>query len=292
MSPHLTDADLVLYRQGDAPDGEAVARTWRRAPRAAASSTRSSRVLALVEADSAPEQDASYGVRVWNAIETRLDAPAPARRVAWPVSWRGWLRWCAPPAALAGAVAALADGRRAAVVGRAGDAARAAPAPGGSGSGRRARRGRRGPSRAHEPDADRVEQRPRMREDVGDVHAWAEDLASANRLYRQSAALSGDEQIGRLLDDLERVLLEVAHAPDGATPGADAIESLRGRLDTRGVAFKVRLASAELRAREGAGAGALSDELPASSSATVQMSVLVAALRFGSWESGVGSWGL
>jgi hypothetical protein len=88
-------------------------------------------------------------------------------------------------------------------------------------------------------------------EDVGDVHALAEDLASANRLYRQSAALSGDAQIGRILDDLERVLLEVAHAPDGATPGADAIESLRGRLDTRGVAFKVRLASAELRAREG-----------------------------------------
>jgi hypothetical protein len=92
-------------------------------------------------------------------------------------------------------------------------------------------------------------------EDVGDVHAWAEDLASANRLYRQSAAFSGDEQIGRILDELERVLLEVAHAPDGVTPGMNAIESLRGRLDTRGVAFKVRLASAELRAREGAEQG-------------------------------------
>jgi hypothetical protein len=92
-------------------------------------------------------------------------------------------------------------------------------------------------------------------QDVDAVHAWAGDLASANRLYRQSAAFSGDAQIGRMLDDLEGVLLEVAHAPDGDTPGVDAIESLRGRLDTRGVAFKVRLASAELRARESAEEG-------------------------------------
>jgi hypothetical protein len=251
MSPHLSDADLVLYRQGDAPNGEAVAAHLASCAACRRELETWSRVLALVEADSAPEQDAAYGVRVWNAIETRLDAPAPARRVAWPVSWRGWLRWCAPPAALAVAVAALVM-----VVVPRSSIAPVAPVA-------------QAPAALADPAADTVLvaavedhlertslmltelNNARDSEDVGDVHALAEDLASANRLYRQSAALSGDAQIGRILDDLERVLLEVAHAPDGATPGADAIESLRGRLDTRGVAFKVRLASAELRAREG-----------------------------------------
>ena len=91
--------------------------------------------------------------------------------------------------------------------------------------------------------------------EVENVHAWAEDLASANRLYRQSAALAGDQQMGRMLDELERVLLEVAHEPEGGASGVEAIESLRGRLDTRGVAFKVRMANAELRARDGADEG-------------------------------------
>lgn len=249
MSHHLTDADLVLYRQGDAPNRAAVAAHLASCAQCRGELETWSRVLALVEADPAPAPDAAYGVRVWNAIEARLDAPLPAGRIAWPVSWRGWLRWCAPPAALAGAVAALLF----IVVPR----SPVAPAA-------------RGPVSAAVEAGDEVlvaavedhlERTSLMLtelnnaedvQDIGDVHAWAEDLASANRLYRQTAAFSGDAQIGRLLDDLERVLLEVAHAPDGAAPGVDAIESLRGRLDTRGVAFKVRLATAELRAREGA----------------------------------------
>jgi hypothetical protein len=83
--------------------------------------------------------------------------------------------------------------------------------------------------------------------DLSLVREWANELASANRLYRQSATLSGETDVERVLDDLERVLLEVAHAggePDGAT-----LQDLRGRLDTRGTAFKVRLASAGLRER-------------------------------------------
>ena len=241
MSHHLTDVDLVLYRQGDAPNGDAVAAHLATCAQCRRELDTWSRVLALVDAEPAPQPDAAYGLRVWNAIESRLESPAPARRLAWPLSWRGWVRWCAPPAALAGAVAALLF----LVVPRAPVMPVAtAPVAGGD-------------TVLVAAVEDHLERTSLMlaelnnAEDPQDVHAWAEDLASANRLYRQSAAFSGDAQIGRVLDDLERVLLEVAHASDGATQGVDAIESLRGRLDTRGVAFKVRLASAELRAREG-----------------------------------------
>lgn len=248
MSHHLTDADLVLYRQDEAPDRTAIETHLAQCARCRQELETLSRVLALVEADHAPERPASYGVSVWNAIEPRLEGASSARGFAWPVSWRGWLRWCAPPAALAGAVAALL----------------LAVAPGTT----------MAPVTKAEPvrDAvlvaaveDHLERTTLMltelnnAEDGADVDSvlmWAEDLAAANRLYRQSATLSGEVQMGRLLDELERVLLEVAHAPDGATPGVaaptmEALETLRGRLDTRGVAFKVRLASAELRARDG-----------------------------------------
>ena len=41
----------------------------------------------------------------------------------------------------------------------------------------------------------------------------ARELVAANRLYRQSAAHTGDEVMGATLEDLERVLLEIANAP-------------------------------------------------------------------------------
>ena len=256
MSFHLTDTDLVLYRQGDAPGRERMAAHLASCARCRGELDTWSRVLAIAEADLAPEPDAAYGVRVWNAIESRLDA-APEPRWArsaftWPTSWRGWLRWSVPPAALAGAVASLLMFVT----------PRAPIAPGADAS----RVGSESVLIAAVED--HLERTSMMltelnnaeEADVDNVHAWAEDLVTANRLYRQSASMSGDAQIGRLLDELERVLLEVAHSPDGAPPGAGAtgregIEALRGRLDTRGVAFKVRMASAELRARDAAAEG-------------------------------------
>jgi hypothetical protein len=267
---HLTDADLVLYRQNEAPDQAAVAAHLESCARCRAELDTLSRVLALVETDTAPVREASYGVSVWNAIEARLDAAPPERGwSSWlsfePTSVRGWLRVCAPPAAFAGAMAALLllvfsgrvpvtgpgtppdnlfgqpDGRHA-----------AAPGPARPGGG----------EVLIAAVEDHLERTGLMLtelnnaedgEDVRDVHVVAEDLAAANRLYRQSAALSGDARIGRLLDELEPLLLEVAHAPDDPATEVRTIETLRGRLDTRGAAFKLRLASAELRARETGG---------------------------------------
>jgi hypothetical protein len=83
--------------------------------------------------------------------------------------------------------------------------------------------------------------------DWSEQQAWAEDLVSENRLYRQSAADAGDAQVLGLLDDLERVLIEVAHTP--ATPPAGELERLRERLDTQDLLFKVRVTGAGLRAR-------------------------------------------
>ena len=69
-----------------------------------------------------------------------------------------------------------------------------------------------------------------------------------NRLYRQTAARTGDARVASVLDDLEPVLLEIAHGPDRLTP--EEVENLRQRIEGDGILFKVRVAGSTVRHRE------------------------------------------
>ncbi len=62
----------------------------------------------------------------------------------------------------------------------------------------------------------------------------AEDLLADNRLYRQTAEAEGQTDTGQLLEDLEEVLVEVAHAPAGS-------EELRRRIEAKGVLFAIQV---------------------------------------------------
>ena len=76
----------------------------------------------------------------------------------------------------------------------------------------------------------------------------ARELVTANRLYRQSAVQTGDDNTGDVLDELERVLLEIANAPADAT--RDDLDALRARIGAGGLLFKVRVVHSEMRERE------------------------------------------
>ncbi len=75
----------------------------------------------------------------------------------------------------------------------------------------------------------------------------AEALVSANRLYRASAAQAGDTGIASVLEELERVLIEVAHQPADAS--SKEMERLRKRIEDRGILFKVRVIESQVRER-------------------------------------------
>jgi hypothetical protein len=75
----------------------------------------------------------------------------------------------------------------------------------------------------------------------------AEDLLEENRLYRQTALEQGDTGLVNVLDELERVLLDVAHSPREVTPAQ--LENIRERIDSRGILFKVRVVGEELQQR-------------------------------------------
>ena len=78
-------------------------------------------------------------------------------------------------------------------------------------------------------------------------HQRAEDLVAANRVIRQSALQSGDGQVVDILEDLERVLLEIANAPANAT--SNDLTDLQSRITREDLLFRLRVIASEMRQR-------------------------------------------
>jgi hypothetical protein len=67
-------------------------------------------------------------------------------------------------------------------------------------------------------------------------------------LYRETAEQQGDAALASVLDELERVLLDVAHSPQEISPAK--LESLQKRIEARGILFKVRVVGKELQQKQ------------------------------------------
>ncbi len=67
----------------------------------------------------------------------------------------------------------------------------------------------------------------------------AEELLATNRLLRRSAKANGDLMTAELLEELERILLEVAHSSE--TLNTEEATALRARIREQGILFRVRL---------------------------------------------------
>ena len=89
---------------------------------------------------------------------------------------------------------------------------------------------------------------PKGAMDISAEQERAEDLVSESRLYRQTALRTGDTAVANVLDDLSRVLLEIAHAPSRMTP--EDLQNLRQRLEAEGILFKIRVLGSTVRNQE------------------------------------------
>ena len=87
--------------------------------------------------------------------------------------------------------------------------------------------------------------------DISDERQLAVDLLDNNRLYRLTARRTGDTAMASVLDDLERVLMEIANSPP--TLSSDQLEQFRKQIADRGLLFKVRVVGAQARRRESSG---------------------------------------
>jgi hypothetical protein len=242
----LTDDELILHCYGEIERAEQ--------PRVDA------HLASCAECQGAKEKIA----RVMAMVDTAAPVQAPEgfERIAWarlepqlPPS-RSALRWTSvfwfPQWALAGGVAALLVAAFWAGRISSGDVT-SAPAPAVAAAGEIA------PERVLQATVgDHLDRSQMMlvelanaEEDGADVLAGeqerAVDLVAANRLIRQSAMQSGDGQIVDILEDLERVLLEVANAP--ATVTSNDLTDLQSRITREDLLFRLRVIASEMRQR-------------------------------------------
>jgi hypothetical protein len=84
--------------------------------------------------------------------------------------------------------------------------------------------------------------------DISLERSRAEQLVAANRLYRQTATSTGDAAMASVLDDLERVLVDIAASPQ--TVSQEDLDSVRRRIVSKELLFKVRVVSSQVRERQ------------------------------------------
>ena len=81
--------------------------------------------------------------------------------------------------------------------------------------------------------------------DISEERQLADDLVASNRLYRQTAQQMGQANVATLLDELERVLVEVARGP--STVSMRQLADLQQRIEAQGILFKVKVIGSEIR---------------------------------------------
>jgi hypothetical protein len=89
---------------------------------------------------------------------------------------------------------------------------------------------------------------PKGKLDISSERERAGDLAVESRLYRQTAAHTGDTAVAGVLEELDRVLLDIAHGPAEVSPAE--LEHLRQRMESQGILFKIRVLGANVRQQE------------------------------------------
>src|SRR5262245_13734194 len=84
--------------------------------------------------------------------------------------------------------------------------------------------------------------------DISTERQSADELLASNRLYRQTAMEMGQSNLADLLDDLERVLVEVARGPSQVS--VQQLAEIQQRIEAQGILFKVKVIGSEVRERE------------------------------------------
>ena len=254
---HPKEEELIAYQDGEARGRETIARHLGDCPECQAELARIDALLAALNTIPVPEPGEGYGQRVWQQISPRL----PQRRSHWwdflfsepkTVPWFAARRWAAAGAMAALVLAAFIAGRMSKPTGPSTSVAvdqtkireRILLMAVGEHLGRSemvlVELANSGPETAGQKEVN-----------ISGEQRRAEDLLGENRLYRQTALEQGDTALASVLDELERVLLDVAHSPQQVTPVQ--LEGIRQRIEARGILFKVRVVGKELQQREESG---------------------------------------
>lgn len=247
---HLKEEELISYRDGEHKNRERASRHLDSCPECRAELARIEAVFAALNALPVPDPGEDYGRRVWRQISPRL----PEKR-AQAEKW--WAAVFAPRRLAAfGAVAVMVVA--AFLAGRWIHLGVRAPVPSAAQTDEAKTRERvlwlavgEHLGRSEMMLVEISNAAPRVvgakQVDISPEQRRAEDLLEVNRLYRQSAIQQGDTALVGVLDELQRVLLDVAHSPGEITPAR--LRSIQKRIDSQEILFKVRVVRQQLRER-------------------------------------------
>jgi hypothetical protein len=227
---HPSHDDLVLHHYGEG-EGASIEEHLAACEACRAEGEAIRRTLESLADDPVPERGEDYGARVWERIRPLLP---PRRRVQ--VLRRLWV-----PAALAASLlVAFLLGRQT-----------APPAPKETAATPPVRErillvalGEH-MERSQMVLAELVNAPAERPTDVRSEQRFAEELIPENRLYRQALARSGESGLNDVLDDLERVLVEIANGPSELS--ARQLREIRERIESRGILFKVRVVGRQMK---------------------------------------------
>jgi len=234
---HLSEEELILHYYGEAEDPAPVDRHLGECAECRAFYGSLKRVLNVVEAVPVPERGPAYGAEVWE----RLNPYLPVRhRFQWLAApWR----WAAAGVALSGLlIAAFLAGRSYPTQSR-------TPMPIAANPQVQERILKLAVGDYLERSQIVLMELANARADGAlDISAEqdrAEALLGENRLYRQTAMHTGDAIMAGVLEELERVLLEIEHAPSRLAPAQ--LDDLQQRLRNDGILFRIRVLGSTVR---------------------------------------------
>lgn len=228
---HLTEEDLIALYYGE-PEGDAQGHL-RSCRECSARYATLRRDLESIRPASVPARSAQYGEEVWQKLRPSLIPYERPRSL-----WHNWIHF----RVLVGAAACAALLAIAFIGGRYWE-----------------RHNAKSPQIAANPQTsqrvvlvvltdhlDRTERLlislqhadPSDTEENAELQSEARELLASNRLYRTTASDAGDPALAGALDQLERVLAEVANNPN--LTSAD-LARVRQEMNTEGILFEIRV---------------------------------------------------
>jgi hypothetical protein len=242
---HLNEEQLILFYYGEEGDTLTAEQHLEECGECRELYSSLQRVLNVVDSLPVPERGAEYGQQVWQRIQRQLPAGRGSRWTAW---LRPQWRWAAVSAAFAALMIGAFTAGRFFPQGR-------KPAMHLVATDLRPNQGVLMVAvgdyleRSQMVLIELANANPKGDLNISSEQERAGDLVSENRLYRQTAARTGDTAVTSVLDELERVLLDITHSPSEMSP--EELGKLRSRLEAEGILFKIRVLGSNVRNQEG-----------------------------------------
>ncbi len=235
MTEHIQEEQLILHYYGEMPEFPAIEEHMASCPECRGEYQALQRVLNSVDSAPVPSRGADYGQQVWSRVSPKL----PGARRKWFVYPQRWIA--------AAAMATLVLG--AFLAGRYSMDQPAIPVATVATTGQIRDRILLVSVGDHLERSQNVLTELANSSgnplDITPERTLAGSLVEANRLYRQTASATGETGVVNLLDDLERMLIEIANSPDNIS--AAQLAELRHRIEAQGLLFKVQIIGSQLR---------------------------------------------